>query len=55
MKGFFFCIVIDFFFYWFKGSKIEFYFMIVKMFESDIELILVISNLVWMKRIVLIV
>lgn len=56
MKGFFFCIVIDFFFYWFKGSKIEFYFMIVKMFESDIsEIILVISNLVWVEIIVLIV
>lgn len=47
MKGFFSRVAIDFFFHWFKGSKIESYFMTAKMFESDTsEITSVISNLV---------
>lgn len=46
MKGLLSRIAIDFFFHWFKGSKIESYFMTAKMFESDTsEITSVISNL----------
>lgn len=38
------------FFYWFKGSKIESYFMTAKMFESDTDNTSVISDLVLVKR-----
>lgn len=47
MKGLFSRIAIHFFFHWFKGSKIESYFMTAKMFESDTsEITSVISDLV---------
>lgn len=47
MKGLLSRIAIGFFFHWFKGSKIESYFMTAKMFESDTsEITSVISNLV---------
>lgn len=55
MKGLLSRIAIDFFFHWFKGSKIESDFMTAKMFESDTEMTSVISNVVRTKRTVSIV